>query len=58
MNCVVATLDGRYLFVNPSSVNPAKCSNTLEQFVGISSTNCLSIFDHFVGLALKELRIS
>ena len=27
----------------------------LKQFVNILLTNCLSVFDHFVGLALKEL---
>ena len=41
---------------NPLSVNPTKCSNTLKQFVGRFPTNCLSVFDHFVGLALKGLR--
>ena len=37
------------------SANPIKWSNTLKQFVGKFPTNCLSVFDHFVGLALKEL---
>ena len=32
-----------------------KWSNTLKQFVGKLSMNCLSVFDQFVGLALKEL---
>ena len=41
--------------VNPLSGNPAKWSNTLKQFVGNSPTHCLSVFDHFVGLALKGL---
>ena len=27
-----------------------------RQFVGNSSTNCLSVFDHFVKLALKGLK--
>ena len=27
----------------------------LKQFVGKLPTNCLSVFDHFVGLALKGL---
>ena len=31
--------------INPLSANPTKWSNTL----------CLSVFDHFVGLALKGL---
>ena len=33
---------------NPLSVNRTKCSNTQPQ-----PTNCLSLFDHFVVLALK-----
>ena len=40
---------------NPSSANFTKCSNTLKQFIGKFQTNCLSVFDHFVGLALKGL---
>ena len=31
-------------------------SNTLKQFVDKLPTNCLSVFDHFVKLALKGLR--
>ena len=42
---------------NPLSANPTKCSNTVKQFVGKLPTNSLSVFDHFVELALKELRI-
>ena len=41
-------------FINPLSTNVTKWSNTLKQFVG--KTNCLSVFNHFVGLALKGLR--
>ena len=41
--------------VNPLSTNPTKWSNTLKQFVGNLPTNCLSVFDHFVGLAVKWL---
>ena len=37
------------------SANPTKWSNTLKQFVGNLPTNCLSVFDHFVKLALKRL---
>ena len=37
------------------SVNFTKWSNTLKQFVGTLPMNCLSVFDHFVGLALKGL---
>ena len=42
-------------FVNPLSANLIKWSNTLKQFVGNLPANCLSVFDHFVGLALKGL---
>ena len=41
--------------INPFSANYTKWSNTLKQFVGNLPTNCLSVFDHFVGLALKGL---
>ena len=41
--------------LNPLSANPTKWSNTLKQFVGKLPTNCLSVFDHFVGLVLKGL---
>ena len=38
---------------NPLSTNPTKWPNTLKQFVGKLPTNCLSVFDHFLGFALK-----
>ena len=41
---------------NPLSANITKWSNTLKQFVGILPTNCLSVFDHFLGLVLKGLK--
>ena len=44
-----------YLLINSLSVNFTKWSNTLKQSVGKLPTNCLSIFDHFVGLAVKGL---
>ena len=44
-------------FFNPFSANFTKWSNTLKQFVGNLPTNCLSVFDHFVELALKGLII-
>ena len=44
------------LTINPSSANITKWSNTLKQFVGSLPTNCLSMFDNFVGLALKGLK--
>ena len=43
---------------NPLSASFTKWSNTLKQFVGKLATNCLSVFDHFVGLALKGLSCS
>ena len=42
---------------NPLGANPTKWSNTLKQFVGNLPTNCLSVFDHFVILALKWLTL-
>ena len=41
---------------NLLSANFTKWFNTLKQFVGNLPTKCLSLFDHFVGLALKGLR--
>ena len=43
----------RRIAVNSLSANPTKWSNTLKQFVGNLPTNCLKVFDHFLGLALK-----
>ena len=43
--------------VNPLSANFTKWPNTLKQFVGNFPTNSLSVFDHFVGLALKGWRL-
>ena len=40
---------------NLLSASPTKWSNTLKQFVGNLLTNCLSVFDHFVRLALKGI---
>ena len=45
-----------FSFINPLSDNFTKWSNTLKQFVCNLATNCLSVFDHFVGLALKGLK--
>ena len=39
--------------LNPLSANITKWSSTLKQFVGNLPTNCLSMFDDFVGLVLK-----
>ena len=45
----------RFEEINSLSTNSAKWSHTLKKFVGNLATNCLSVFDHFVGLALKGL---
>ena len=42
--------------LNPLSASFTKWSNTLKQFVDNLPTNCLSVFDHFAGLAPKGLR--
>ena len=44
-------------FLNPLSAKFIKWSNTLKQIVGKLGTICLSVFDHFSGLALKGLRM-
>ena len=41
--------------INPLNANPTKWSDTLKQFVSNLPTNCLSVFYHFVILALKGL---
>ena len=41
--------------INHLSANFTKWSNTLKKFVGKLTTNCLGVFDHFVGLAFKGL---
>ena len=45
-----------YSQLNPLSANFTKWLNTLKQFVGKLPTNCLSVFHHFVELALKGLK--
>ena len=45
----------RVTIFNPVSANPTKWSNTLKEVVPNLPTNCLSVFDHFVKLALKGL---
>ena len=41
--------------MNPLSANPTKWPNTLKQFVDQLPKNCLSVFGHFVKMALKGL---
>ena len=52
---VTALLSFAIIIFNPLRASPTKWSNTLEQFVGKLPTNCLSVFDHYVRLALKGL---
>ena len=42
-----------FAFISSLSASFTKWLNTLKQFVGKLPTNCLRLFDHFVGLALK-----
>ena len=44
-------------YFNPLNANPEKWSNTLKQIVGNFPTICLSVFDHFMNLALKGLNV-
>ena len=44
-----------YCDIIPLSANRTKWSNKLKQYISNLLTNCLSVFDHFVGLALKGL---
>ena len=43
--------------INPLSASFTKWSNTLKQFIDKLATNCLSVFDHFVRLTLKGLKV-
>ena len=49
-----------FCLLNPLSVNSTKWSHIQtirrQTHSNNSSTNCLSVFDHFVKLALKELK--
>ena len=42
--------------VLPQIAHLTQWSNTLKQFIGKLPMSCFSVFDHFVGLALKWLR--
>ena len=53
--CLETKISGESMNLNPFNANPTKWSKTLKQFPGNLLTNCLSAFDHFVGLALKGL---
>ena len=55
--CVIRAIEIHQMEIclNPLTVNPTQWSNTLKQFVDKLPTNCLSVFDNFVGLVLKGL---
>ena len=42
--------------LKPLRAKLTKWPNTLTQFVGNLPTNCMSVFGHFLGLALKMVR--
>ena len=44
-----------FILIYHFCANFTKWSNTHKQFFGNLPTNCLSVFEHFVGLALEEL---
>ena len=48
---------GCIFLINPLSANPEKWSNTLKQIVGNLPTICLTVFVHFMNLALKGLNL-
>ena len=54
---IVSQIQCACLCVNPLGANFINWSNTLKQFVGKLPTNCLRVFDHFVGLAFKRLKV-
>ena len=60
--CTANQMTGFYMKCNTGlewnnliNINPINWSDTLKQFVSKLLTNCLSVFDHFVGLVLKGL---
>ena len=57
-SCSVTLVGSLDRSIKTLSANPTKLSNTLKQFVGKFPTNCVSVFDHFVGLALKGLNLT
>ena len=51
----IAIISSLELCIKPLNANPEKWPNTLKQIVGNLPTICLSVFDHFMSLALKGL---
>ena len=60
MSCVLSDSAKEIIFnfklINPLSANFTKWLNNFKQFVGNLPMNRLSVFDHFVKLALKEFK--
>ena len=52
---IVLTLRERHF--NDLSANLTKWSNALKQFLGNLPTTCLNVFDHFVNLTFKRLKL-
>ena len=55
ISCVNISCLSGFSLINPLSAKFIKWSNTLKQIVGKLPTICLSVFDHFSGLAFKEI---
>ena len=62
MSCVLSDsakeIISNFKVINPLSPNFTKWLNKLKQFVGNLLMNRLSVFDHFVKLALKSSKTS
>ena len=56
VTCLFILFAPTVMVINPLSAKLTKWPNTLEKFVGNLPTNCLSVFGHFLGLALKGLK--
>ena len=56
-NCVEYELrvNSKVTGFNPLTADPTKWSNTVKKNRRQQPTNCLSVFDHFVGLAIEGL---
>ena len=55
---MILKYDNEMSLLNPLSANFTKWPNTLNQLVSNLPANCLSVFGHFMGLALKGLKES
>ena len=55
INCIAYNFSS---CLNPLNTNPTKMVKHIQGIHRQQPMNCLSVFDHFVGLALKELNCS